>query len=263
VELVSFGVTHPDVVNALRRAQLRGVDVTIVTDNESSCPLPHVVDTSPALVHEKFLIVDAEVVLAGTMNFTVSGMESDQNIALLIEKSESPKVVEGFLEEFSNLQSGQFQQLKSPVRVDSGRFKLIFSPQLDYLRWVAPILADAEKEVIVAAYAFTDPQLTAILKYLDSDGVEVRVLLDKKWNQNNSSSELRYLPGGVELRLYPAKSHMHAKIVIVDGRWLVLGSANFTMSARFKNDEFVLVVDSPGLAEKAREWFFHLWKMAR
>mgnify|MGYP000448044360 CR=1 FL=1 len=263
VELVSFGVTHPDVVDALKRAQLRGVDVTIVTDSESSCPLPHVVDTSSALMHEKFLIVDAKTVLAGTMNFTISGMESDQNIALLIEKSEFPEVVVGFLEEFSNLQNGRFQQLKSPVKANSGRLKLVFSPQFDYLRWVVPILADARREVVVAAYAFTDPQLTAILKYLDSDNVDVKVLLDEKWNQNSSSSELRYLPGGVELRLYPAKSHMHAKIMIVDRKWLLLGSANFTLSARFKNDEFVLVVDSPEIVEKAREWFFYLWEMAR
>ncbi len=262
VKLVSFGVTHPDVVEALKSLEANGVKVTVVTDSESYCPLTHIVDTLPGLVHEKFLIIDSKTVLAGTMNFTVSGLKSDQNVAVLIEKSEAPEIFEAFLREFSNFQNGFFQNSKIPVKAESERVKLVFAPRYDPFQWISRILANARKEVLVAAYAFTDPQLTTVLKYLNSEGIDVKVLLDKRWNTENSYSEHVFLEGGIEVSLFPSPSHMHAKLILVDERWLLMGSANFTASARKKNDEFLMIIDSPELVMKARKWFFDLWKDA-
>jgi cardiolipin synthase len=48
---------------------------------------------------------------------------------------------------------------------------------------------------------------------------------------------------------------MHAKTMVVDGRWSMIGSANFDNRSMELNDELVLVVDETGLAEQITRSF--------
>ena len=51
---------------------------------------------------------------------------------------------------------------------------------------------------------------------------------------------------------------MHAKCVIVDGRWTLITSANFTTRGHNRNIEAGVLIDSPSFATKFRRHWSRL-----
>ena len=45
----------------------------------------------------------------------------------------------------------------------------------------------------------------------------------------------------------------HMKMMVVDDRWLVVGSSNYNFRSMALSHELVLVIDSPSVASKAKE----------
>lgn len=58
--------------------------------------------------------------------------------------------------------------------------------------------------------------------------------------------------------------HMHAKVAVVDDRWVTIGSANLNSHSLFNDTELNLVLDSPDLARDTRErlWAEHVGPQA-
>jgi phosphatidylserine/phosphatidylglycerophosphate/cardiolipin synthase-like enzyme len=56
---------------------------------------------------------------------------------------------------------------------------------------------------------------------------------------------------------------MHHKIFIVDGKTVVLGSFNFSENAETQNDENLLIVDDPSLAQQFTAEFGRVYDQAK
>ena len=52
---------------------------------------------------------------------------------------------------------------------------------------------------------------------------------------------------------------MHLKAYAVDGRWLRTGSTNFSWSGETRQDNDLIVIDSPGAVEDFTRQFEKLW----
>jgi phosphatidylserine/phosphatidylglycerophosphate/cardiolipin synthase-like enzyme len=55
---------------------------------------------------------------------------------------------------------------------------------------------------------------------------------------------------------------MHNKVVIVDERYVVTGSLNFSTNAETSNDENVLIIDNPEIAKLYMKEFERIWNLA-
>lgn len=64
----------------------------------------------------------------------------------------------------------------------------------------------------------------------------------------------RLLEAGVEIYAYQA-SHLHAKTMVVDGRWATIGSANLDPRSLFLNDELNLALYDRGVAAELETLF--------
>ena len=53
---------------------------------------------------------------------------------------------------------------------------------------------------------------------------------------------------------------MHSKSVIIDDRYLVLGSMNLSYSGNSRNDENVLLIENTTLAKYYKNFFEYVWK---
>jgi cardiolipin synthase len=91
-------------------------------------------------------------------------------------------------------------------------------------------------------------------------GVAIRVLSGGPYSDHGvvrRAGRRRYgqlLEAGVELHEYA--SHMlHSKVLVVDGRWCVVGSTNIDPRSFGLNDEVNLLVESPELAAQLRQMF--------
>ena len=102
-------------------------------------------------------------------------------------------------------------------------------------------------------------------------GVQVRVVFDhgipagklKEGEEAPSDNGARYLADhGIDVRWDEDARTTHTKSLVVDGRWCVVGSTNWSYSALSKNREQSVLVDSVPLADELTVRFTALWKVS-
>ncbi len=98
-------------------------------------------------------------------------------------------------------------------------------------------------------------------------GVEVRFLLDERFCETYPETAARLeAAAGIELRRFDMRALtggvMHAKYLVADGEWVVLGSANFDWRSLEHIQELGLVMHSQALAATYREVFGLDWGLA-
>ncbi len=123
------------------------------------------------------------------------------------------------------------------------------------------LLASARESIEIASpYFLPDRSLMRELLRAVERGVTVTVLVPGAWNNHpitRLTSRRRYgtlLGGGVRIHEYqPAM--MHAKVLVVDGQWSVLGSTNFDSRSFGLNDEVNVAILDPALAARLQADF--------
>ena len=128
-----------------------------------------------------------------------------------------------------------------------------------FLYWLALQVA-SERVDIATPYFLPDDDLIESMGPTIERGVRVRLLVPGEHNDAElvrSASLARYralLELGVELYEYEP-TMFHTKAVSIDGRWAIIGSANFDRRSFELNNEVVLVVDDPEFAGALDESF--------
>lgn len=89
-------------------------------------------------------------------------------------------------------------------------------------------------------------------------GVQVTVVVDDSKRSENALAVARLRQGGVAVRTDSPAVLLHAKALVVDERWVLVGSANWSRAAFTANAEAAVLVDDPGtarpLAAAIRRW---------
>ena len=102
------------------------------------------------------------------------------------------------------------------------------------------------------------PAIETALAAAVQRGVKVRGLLDDGVDFNAAAAgRLRAL--GVEVKLDTPDKMTHSKLVVVDGRKVLLGSTNWTGNSMGNNNESNLVLDDAALAAYFGQYFAALW----
>ncbi len=113
---------------------------------------------------------------------------------------------------------------------------------------------------ITTPYFVPDESLRKVVADRARAGVDVRILLpdehtDAKLIRRTSHSYFEdLLSAGVKIYEYQA-SMMHAKAVVVDGQWSVIGSANMDVRSKELNHENVLGIQNAEFATRLEEVF--------
>jgi cardiolipin synthase len=109
--------------------------------------------------------------------------------------------------------------------------------------------------LIVSPYFLPDATLNSVLCAKAQSGTEVRILVP---NHYNDSRWVRYasrygygrlLRCGVQIAEYQP-TFIHTKLLVVDGSWSVIGSANMDNRSRKLNDEVVLGISDADFARQ-------------
>jgi cardiolipin synthase A/B len=197
--------------------------------------------------HKKLVAVDGRVAYVGGINF------SDHNFAWhdLMLRIEDGQVA-GFLhEDFLATWAGhdEARTLRIPGlalhSLDGRRNEEAFEEVLD-------LLAAARHDVFLECPYVTDP-FSRELARAARRGVRVRIVTAEKHNFPLLREALVQAAASapLHLRLYPGRM-THLKALLVDGRRLVLGSANLDVWSYRSQQEYLLVASEPALIEDFR-----------
>ncbi len=147
-----------------------------------------------------------------------------------------------------------------------------FSPKGNCSNHIIGELQRAEREILVAVYAFTSREIAWALVRAQQRGIKVRVLLDRKFDRESKYSKGSFLKKqGLKVRRASGLSKgnkrrglMHQKFAVIDSRIVLTGSYNWTASAeKFNHENLLLFRDAGPLAEEYRQQFFRLWGKGR
>jgi phosphatidylserine/phosphatidylglycerophosphate/cardiolipin synthase-like enzyme len=281
IHIAAFEFNLTAVAQALIAAKQRGVDVRWVTDSENGLQADRQAGRGQfalltqagievrgdlnrsAYMHNKFLIFDRQTVWTGSTNLTRNGVYAQNNNVLVIR---SPQLAEYYESEFEEMWNGQFG-VDSPSRLAEQTLliydtpiQLIFTPEDQALEpFIIPLVQTAQSSIYFMAFSFTDYPLAdaMIQRYLH--GVEVAGVFETFGSQTDAS-ELRTLYcAEVPVRQDGNKGFMHHKVIIVDQRYVITGSLNFSTRAESVNDENVIILDNPEIARRYVEEFERIW----
>lgn len=146
---------------------------------------------------------------------------------------------------------------------DAGYFKTVYS-----------LFAKAKSSIYVIMYQarwydeYSDSLSNKLINSLitaKKRGVNVRVILDKPYKDEKSDSKevnekVRNVlsKNGIKVYFDSEKVTTHSKIIIVDGRYSIVGSTNWSYYALSKNNETNVLIDSEQVAKEYIKYFEEL-----
>ncbi len=147
----------------------------------------------------------------------------------------------------------------------------------EYFDQVLELLSKAKESVYVAMYIMKyDPNeeddpvniLLYRLVKLHNEGVDVRVVVDDYTKSHYYKTLVFLKENGVEVKLDPRSStRLHAKIVIIeviiDKKWVIVGSHNWSESGLQYNYEAAILTSKPETVIEALRYFNNLWENSR
>jgi phosphatidylserine/phosphatidylglycerophosphate/cardiolipin synthase-like enzyme len=89
-------------------------------------------------------------------------------------------------------------------------------------------------------------------------GVDVGIIVDEYSKENNAFQRLK--DAGVPIKYDSDETTTHAKLIVVDGKIVVLGSTNLSYFGLEKNNEVDVVIKHRKIAEYFEGYFQSMWE---
>ncbi len=265
VDMAMYNLSLPSIRDALLAAHERGVRVRLVMESESmdgdvpqdlmDAGIPIVGDGKQGLMHNKFTIIDGEEVWMGSLNLTASNTYSDfNNLVRFRSKRMAQNYTKEFEEMFNDHLFGPDKLPETPnpsISLGGGTVETYFSPDDGVAQHVVDLVNSADQNIYFLAYSFTSDEIAQAMLQRMKAGVEVRGVMDESQYKSNAGTEYDVLrKAGADIRLDTIPGLLHHKVIIVDGKAMTFGSYNFSRNAEKINDENLVIVFNPTIAQK-------------
>ena len=273
IDFAIYGYSSvPSIENAIKNAKARGVKIRLVYDIDSTGgniypntnELVKLVGNAKsdalskeksAIMHNKFYIFDNKIVITGSANLSHTDMSGYNSNAIIVINS--PAAAKIYTEEFNQMYEGKFHSNKILTENTSG---IYFSPQNKTIQnTILPLIRNSKNYIYIPAFLISHKEMVSELIQAKNRGVDVRIITDAL-NASAKYSKVRDLrAAGMPVKIENYAGKMHSKTMIIDDRYLVLGSMNFSKSGESKNDENLIVIDNKEAAIFYKKFFLYLW----
>lgn len=281
VHIAAFEFDLVPLADALIRAHQRGVEVLWITDDENGIEEDEFElglfgrleeagievrdDGRSDLMHNKFLIFDGNTVWTGSTNLTENGNFRNNNNSLVIN---SPQLSRIYEQEFQEMWRGEFGANapsmieNQDLTIDGTPIQVLFAAEDHVVSALIPLVESAEESIRFMAFSFTHDELgAAVLERADA-GVVVQGIFETRGSETEFSELTDMYCAGVPVLQDGNPGTMHHKVIVIDGRIVVTGSANFSNNADRSNDENVLIIAHEDIAQAYLREFDRLWAEA-
>lgn len=241
-----------------------------------------------SIMHYKFGLFDANIpdqayLITTSANWTEKDFDRNANNLVMIQ--DQPLVL-AYLDEFEQMWSGKFNRDKDlskhrgEVFEIDGRFvELWMSPSADpftsfQMRFVN-LFNQAKKSIYFATFNFTLPRLSQELETKFKEGIDFKGVANVgSWDINGSVlfdmrgvKHIKYNTPWTSIAFENIRHDalveqdaFHYKYFIIDEEIVITGASNPTVSAVFTNDEDLLIIHDPLIANEFKQNFFYHFK---
>lgn len=268
-----------EIIEALDAAQGRGVTVRGVVDSYQSGFYPYratetviekigtvVPDMDDRIMHNKFFVIDGRWVWTGSTNISRPEIEAEYygDLSMLIDSTALATV---YTTEFAEMYGGDFHDEKTdntthvlPTLADGTVIESYFAPTDDAeTNAIVRAIDQATTKINMRTFFLTSETIVEALKDAKDRGVTVRVILDATSAHNEFSLHGDLRTYGISVKVENWGGTEHIKALSADGRVVVLGSQNFTLSGNTSSDENTLYIRNYPLATAYDAKFETAW----
>ena len=218
---------------------------------------------SDQLMHNKFMIFDEAEVITGSMNYTFTGLSGFNGNSILDIKSKD--VAKLYKAEFEQMLSGKFHTEKVSTGInhdfiiDNSKLHIYFSPYDNAAKYLVDLINNAKIYVYVPTFLVTHTDITTALVKAKSRGVDVKIIIDANNTSSRHTKHNTLRNKGVPLKTEVFAGKLHSKSLIIDDKYTVIGSMNFSYSGNNINDENLIIVENEQIAKTYKSFFLYLW----
>jgi phosphatidylserine/phosphatidylglycerophosphate/cardiolipin synthase-like enzyme len=268
LDMAIYDFDLQNVAAAMARARTRGVAVRMVTDTDTienkdeaiqralqivrDAGIPIVDDKRGPIMHHKFAVADNAVVLTGSWNFTTGDTYRLNNNAVILK---APQLAENFTAEFEKMfEQRKFgptkpKEVPNPqVTIGGVRVETHFSSEVDPTPRLVELIRGARRRIDFLAFSFTHDAMGEAVVEKGRAGVAVRGVFERTGSETRFSEYGRMRDSRLDVYQDGNPYVMHHKVFVIDDRYTVFGSFNFSDNAADDNDENLLVIDDPAFA---------------
>jgi len=133
-----------------------------------------------------------------------------------------------------------------------------------YLQELIHLIKKSKQQILIAHQYFyndigTQKLIDTLIKTkLKNKKLEIKILLENELPQNRNILDIFNLYY-IETKLDSDKKYSHLKLVIIDGKYVIIGSTNFSKESLTENNETNVLIKDEKTAKFFIEYFYHLW----
>jgi phosphatidylserine/phosphatidylglycerophosphate/cardiolipin synthase-like enzyme len=266
--LMTYTLKDSAILNLLKKKADEGIEVTVIYDLKASENAHQKLGKKVKLVkrgfgglmHQKILVVDKTQVWIGSANITNDSLRVHGNMVVGMHSDALGKMIE--------TKAASMQSKNNDIPFPSQEF-LLKEQKMEF--WLLPdnphaskkildLIRTAKKTIRVAMFTWTRQDFAAAVIQAYNRGVDVQVVLDYHSACGASVGVAnQFLAAKVPLWFNQGNGLLHYKMMVVDGKVLVNGSANWTKAAFTKNDDCFMVLHD--LSPEQQQWLEELWNV--
>lgn len=228
--------------------------------------------------HRKILIIDENRVLAGGANVAIEYMGPSElpdrwrDISFVLKGPAVKHYTSVFVYDWEFASGEKLTENTNANDYDSGitdgaRIQIVPSgPDVPndalYDSMLSGIFTSKKRLWIVTPYFVPDEPLTQALILASRRGVDVRIILPKRSNHLLADivrcEYLREIQQAGGKIFFYTKAMVHAKILLMDNEFAVLGSANIDIRSLFLNYEIAMFIYNQNTINQSEQWIENL-----
>ena len=277
IDMAIYGYSStPEIEKAIEKAKVRGVKIRLVYDIDSKGKniypdtfkfvkfIPdNRSDKNSAearnTMHNKFYIFDGKTVITGSSNLSHTDMSGYNSNSIIVINQ--PEIAKYYSDEFEQMYKGKFHNEKT--RKGDKKFNNIqvyFSPQDKAIaNGILPLIKSAKSYIYIPTFVITEKHITSELIKAKQRGVDVKIIADALNASTKHSKHKELRDAGVLVKAENYAGKMHSKTMIIDDKYLIIGSMNFSNSGENRNDENLIVLKDSDAAKFYKAFFLYQW----
>jgi phosphatidylserine/phosphatidylglycerophosphate/cardiolipin synthase-like enzyme len=289
VDLCLYEFGRPNIFEAAIAAHQRGVEVRFVGDGDEyhdegyealAAAGIELVMRKPLdrIMHNKFVVIDAQWVFSGSMNYSQNGILRNNNHTIRYESADLADIYAAeFQQMYDEILFGRKKEslgIGQSTTLGQSDIEIYFSPQDDPIQALRRAVATTDTRLFFMIFSFTHPDLVDDLIALHESGVEVVGVFDESQARGRYSVDERLAQAGVPVYIDGNKNaigfaggKLHHKTMLIDPATLseplvVSGSFNWSNAATRYNDENLVILHGTDFATPFLEEFCKVLEVA-
>ncbi|MFT4303190.1 MAG: phospholipase D-like domain-containing protein [Candidatus Woesearchaeota archaeon] len=243
-----FELNLENLTHALDNAKVKK---SVILDSLNHISRSYIIyDNRSAYMHNKFCVIDNRITITGSFNPTYNCKNRNDNNVVKIESSKIANI-------YNEYYYSMHEEYITRNRTNSIRNHYIFEKNIEIcfsrggncLRRIHHYINQSNHSIYMILFVVTDDWLGDLLIIKKLQGTYIEGIFERRMITRYSIYD-KLIHHGIEIQRDCNPATMHHKVFIIDEEIVITGSFNPSNNAERNNEENMIIIKNPKIAQK-------------